>query len=123
MKYRIDGPIPTFVTATEDGADIDISLHLVRAVFASLFAAADSNPEGFGEEFADMHALSVSAQQQGRDSHARHEFDARMEKYLAEFADEGQVRLYATGLHQLRDALSQIAAPRPLPGQQDRRAS
>ena len=117
MKYRIDGPIPTFVTATEDGADIDISLHLVRAVFASLFEAADANPEGFGEEFADMYALSVSAQQQGRDSHAWHEFDARMEKYLAEFADEGQVRLYATGLHQLRDALAQIAAPRPLPGQ------
>lgn len=123
MKYRIDGPIPAFVTATEDGADIDISLHLVRAVFAELFHAAAEDPKGFGEEFADMYLLSQSAQYQGRDSHARHEFDARMEKYLAEFADEGRIRLYATGLHQLRDALAQIAAPRPVPGQQDRRAS
>jgi len=117
MKYHIDGPIPTFVTATEDGAALDISLHLVRAVFASLFEAADSDPAGFGEEFADMHALSVSAQHQGRDSHARHEFDSRMEAYLKEFADEGRIRLYATGLRQLRDALVEITTPREVPGQ------
>lgn len=117
MKYRIDGPIPMHIAATEDGADLDISLHLIRAVFASLFEAADADPEGFGAEFADMHALSVSAQHQGRDSHARHEFDARMEKYLSEFADEGRVRLFGDGLRQLRDAVAEITAPRPVPGQ------
>lgn len=117
MKYRIDGPIPAFVTATEDGAELDISLHLIRAVFAELFQQAAEDPKGFAAEFADMYELSQSAQHQGRDSHARHEFDARMVAYLKEFADEGKVRLYATGLHQLRDALAEIAAPRPVPGQ------
>lgn len=121
--YRIDGPIPATVRPTENGADLDVSLYLIRAVFAELFAQAAEDPEGFGEEFAAMHELAQAAQVHGCDSHARHAFDGRMEDYLKQYADEGRIRLYATGLHQLRDAAVEITAPRPVPGQQDRRAS
>jgi hypothetical protein len=117
MTYRIEGPFPLTVRATEHGAELDISRFLVRAVFAEIFRAADDDPNGFGEEFADMYALHQSAQMQGRDSHARHEFDERMNKLIDELADGGTIPLYAGGLHQLRDALTQIAAPRPVPGQ------
>ena len=116
MKYRIDGPMPVTVTATESGADVDITRHL-RALLTAVFAAADDNPEGLGEEFADMHALAVSAQHQGKDSHARHEFDARMDHYLREFVGEPVVELYGDGVRQMRDAMAEIATPRALPGQ------
>lgn len=117
MTYRIDGPIPVTLRPTEDGADLDVTRYLVQAVFTSLFEAADNNPEGFGEEFADMHSLALSAQRGGSDSHAWHEFDERMDAYLKEFADEGRIRLYAGGLRQLRDASKEIATLRPVPGQ------
>lgn len=123
MTYRIDGPIPFTVTATESGADINIERYLVRALFTALFQAADADPEGFGEEFADMHALSVSAQHGGRDSAARHEFDTRMDRYLREFLGEPVIEVYGDGVRQLRDAFTEIATPRSVPGQQDRRAS
>lgn len=123
MTYRIDGPIPFTVTATESGADINIERWLVRALFAALFEAADADPEGFGEEFADMHSLSISAQHGGKDSPARHEFDTRMERYLREFVGEPVLELYGDGVRQVRDAFTAIAGPRPVPGQQDRRAS
>lgn len=121
--YRIDGPIPFTVTATESGADINIERYLIRALFTALFEAADNDPHGLGEEFADMHALAVSAQHGGRDSHARHEFDERMDRYLREFVGEPVIELYATGLAQLRDALNEVLKPREIPAQQDRRAS
>lgn len=117
MSYKIEGPTPLTLRATSDGAELDVRRFLVHAVFAELFRAADDDPEGFGEEFADMYALHQSAQMQGRDSHARHEFDERMNKLIDELADGGTIPLYAGGLHQLRDALTQIAAPRPVPGQ------
>ena len=123
MTYRIDGPIPFTVTATESGADINIERYLIRALFTALFQAADADPEGFGEEFADMHALSVSAQHGGRDSNARHEFDTRMDRYLREFLGEPVIEVYGDGVRQLRDAFTEIATPRSVPGQQDRRAS
>lgn len=123
MTYRIDGPIPFTVTATESGADINIERYLVRALFTALFQAADADPEGFGEEFADMHALSVSAQHGGRDSAARHEFDTRMDRYLREFLGEPVIEVYGDGVRQLRDAFTEIATPRAVPGQRDRRAS
>jgi hypothetical protein len=123
MKYRIDGPIPFTVTATESGADINIERFLVRALFAALFEAADRDPEGFGVEFADMHSLAISAQHQGRDSHARHEFDDRMDAYLKEFLGKPVISLYGDGVRQMRDAFTELAAPRPVPGQQDRRRS
>lgn len=122
MSYKIEGPTPLTLTATSDGAELSVSRFL-RTVFLDLFNAADSDPEGFGEEFAEMHALAQSAQTQGRDSHARHEFDERMNRLIDEFADGGTIALYAGGLHQLRDAAVEITAPRQVPGQQDRRAS
>lgn len=116
-QYRIDGPIPFTITATESGADINIERWLVRALFAALFEAADNDPEGFGAEFADMHKLAISAQHGGRDSHARHEFDERMDRYLREFVGEPVIELYGNGVRQVRDAMAEIATPRALPGQ------
>lgn len=115
-SYRIDGPDELTVHATEQGADLNISKHL-RTVFMELFAAAAEDPQGFADEFAEMYEKSITAQQQGKDSHAQHEFDEQMNKYLDEFADEGRIRLYATGTRQLRDALVKFTAPRPVPGQ------
>lgn len=118
MTYRIEGPFPLTVRTTDDGAELDISRFL-RAVFLDLFNAADSDSEGFGEEFAEMHALAQSAQCQGRDSHARHEFDERMNKLIDDLADGGTIPLYAGGLRQLRDAAAEITAPRSVPGQRE----
>jgi hypothetical protein len=118
MTYRIEGPTPLTLKVTEDGAELGVARFL-RTVFLDLFNAADSDPEGFGEEFAEMHALAQAAQYQGRDSHARHEFDERMHKLIDEFADGGTIELYADGLHQLRDAAAEITAPRPVPGQRE----
>ena len=116
MTYKIEGPTPLTLKATDDGAELNVARFL-RTVFLDLFNAADSDPKNFGKEFAEMHALAQSAQCQGRDSHARHEFDERMHKLLDEFADGGTIDLYAGGLHQLRDAAVEITAPRPVPGQ------
>lgn len=122
MTYRIEGPFPLTVRPTETGADLDVSTFLIRAMLLQLFADAAEDPTGFGEEFADLHALSQSAQVQGRDSHARHEFDDRVDKLLAGFGD-GRINLYATGLRQLRDAIDAVLAPRSVPAQQDRRSA
>lgn len=118
MSYKIEGPTPLTLTATDNGAELNVSRFL-RTVFLDLFNAADSDPEGFGEEFAEMHALAQSAQTQGRDSHARHEFDERMNRLIDQFADGGTIDLYAGGLHQLRDAAAEITAPRQVPGQRE----
>lgn len=121
-QYYIDGPIPLTVRPTDKGADLDVSRYLVRAVLLQLFADAAEDPAGFGEEFADLYELSQSAQHQGRDSHARHEFDERLDRMLGAFGD-GRIELYAGGLHQLRDALDEVLKPRQIPGQQDRRTA
>lgn len=117
MSYPIEGPFPLTVRATETGAELDISKFLVRAVFTELVTQATEDPHGLGEELADIGGLLSSAVHGGRDSHARHEFDEQMDKLVDTYAAGGTVPLYATGLHQLRDALVQIAAPRPVPGQ------
>ncbi|MGW4222927.1 hypothetical protein ACWEG1_05670 [Streptomyces bauhiniae] len=122
MKYRIDGPLRMFLSASGDGAELDVSRFLTT-VFLDLFAAADDDPEGFGAELADMHSLAVSAQHQGADSHARHEFDTRMQKLLDQFADGGVIRLYQTGLRDLRDAADHISRPRPVPTQRKENAA
>lgn len=118
MTYQIEGPFPLAVRPTESGADLDVSPFLIRAVLVQLFADAAEDPAGFGEEFADLHALSQSAQVQGRDSHARHEFDERVDKLLGAFGD-GRIDLYATGLRQLRDALDAVLKPREIPAQRE----
>ncbi|HEY6115443.1 MAG TPA: hypothetical protein VI172_05745 [Candidatus Dormibacteraeota bacterium] len=123
MSYKIDGPIPFTVTTTESGADINIERWLVRALFTAVFEAADNDPHGLGEEFADMHRLAISAQHGGRDSHARHEFDTRMERYLREFVGEPVIELFGDGVRQMRDAFTEIATPRPVPAQPARRTA
>lgn len=129
MKRRIDGPTPVFLTQTDDGKPaIDISPFLARVVFPTVFEAADANAvaddeNGFGDELADMHALAVSAQHQGRDSHARHDYDERMDKYLSEFAGDGLIELSVAGLRQMRDAIDEALRLREVPEQSDRRTA
>lgn len=123
MSYKIEGPFPLTLRATETGADLDISRFLVKALFTELITQAAEDPEGVVEELTDMGELLRSALHQGPDSHARHEFDDRMDKLVDTYADGGSVPLYATGLHQLRDAVVEISTPRPVPGQQDRRTA
>lgn len=117
--YRLDSATPATVRPTQDGADLDVSLYLIRVVFTDLFAQAAEDPEGFGEELAAMYELAQSAQIHGRDSHARHVFDARMEEYLDRYADGGRVRLSHEGVRQMRDAGREIATPRPVPAQRE----
>jgi hypothetical protein len=123
QHYRIDAPIPVTLRPTENGVDIDISRFLERAVFLELFSQAAEDPEGFGEEFADMHQLALSAQHQGRDSHARHEFDTRIQALLEQYAGDGRIEVYGTGLRQMRDATAELTAPRPVPAQRERRTA
>ncbi|WP_329215087.1 hypothetical protein OG352_05975 [Streptomyces sp. NBC_01485] len=118
MKYQIEGPFPLTLNVTEGGAELGVARFL-KAVFLDLFNAADSDPEGFGEELAEMHALAQSAQCRGRDSHARHDFDERMGRMLDKFTGDGQIELYATGLTQLRDALNEVLKPREIPAQRE----
>ncbi|WP_333744108.1 hypothetical protein [Streptomyces ardesiacus] len=123
QHYTITAPIPITLRPTANGVDLDVSQWLTHGVLLELFADAAEDSMGFAEEMADLHQLAVSAQHQGRDSHARHEFDARVEKLLDRVADGGRIPVYGTGLGQLRDATAELAAPRPVPTQQQRRAS
>lgn len=118
----VDGPFPIKVTATPSGAELDVSAFLFKAVFTELITKADEDPEGLVSELTDMADLLRSAAHGGRDSHARHEFDERMNQMLTEYANDGAVPVYGDQVARLRDKLAEIAAPRPLPSQ-DRRAS
>lgn len=115
----VGGPFPIRVNATPSGAELDVSSFLVAAVFTELISKADEDPEGLVEELRDMAGLLRSAVHQGKDSHARHEFDERMQALVAEFADDGVIPLYGPAVGRLRDRLAQIAAPRPVPGQRE----
>nr|WP_241670750.1 hypothetical protein [Streptomyces lavendulae] len=119
----VDGPFAIKVTTTPSGADLDVSAFLVKAVFADLIAKADEDPEGLVEELADMAQLLRSAVHQGRDSHARHEYDERMQQLVDEFAGGGLIPVYGNQVGRLRDRLTAITTPRPVTTQQDRRAS
>ncbi|WP_327671896.1 MULTISPECIES: hypothetical protein [unclassified Streptomyces] len=116
MSYRIEGPTPLTIKATANGAEISIA-SVLRLVFLELFEDADNDPASFAEEFADMHALSISAQHNGPDSDQRHEFDRRLGEMVDRYADEGTVKVPAFGVGQLLAAVWEIAAPRPVPGQ------
>jgi hypothetical protein len=118
----VDGPFPIRVNATPSGAELDLTAFLISAVFTELITKADEDPEGLVEELADMAGLLTSAAHQGRDSHARHEFDARMQALVKEFANDGMVPIYGEQVGRLRDRLGEIAVPRPVPTQ-SRRAS
>ncbi|MFZ3556430.1 MULTISPECIES: hypothetical protein [unclassified Streptomyces] len=118
MSYRIEGPTPITVKATADGAEIGLAPFL-KLVFLELFEDADGDQKSFAEEFAEMHALSISAQHNGPDSDARHEFDRRLGEMVDHYADEGTVKVPASGVGQLLAAVREIAAPRPVPGQRE----
>lgn len=118
----VDGPFPIRVNATPSGCELDLTAFLISAVFTELITAADEDPEGLVDELKDMAGLLRSAAHQGRDSHARHEFDNRMQDFVKEFANDGLVPIYGEQVGRLRDRLAAIAAPRPVPSQ-SRRAS
>lgn len=122
MTHRIEGPTPLTITATADGAELGLAKFL-RTVFLELIEDAAGDPAGFGEELADMHAMSISAQHGGPDSHVRHEFDDRMNQMIDRYADGGTVGLYATGTAQLLAALREITALRAVPSQERRRTA
>ncbi|MGW7785981.1 hypothetical protein CFC35_05455 [Streptomyces sp. FBKL.4005] len=115
----VDGPFPIRVTATPSGCELDVSSFLFKAVFTELITKADEDPEGLVEELKDMAELLRSAVHQGRDSHARHEFDARMVQMLAEYAGDGLIPVYGAQVGRLRDRLAEIAAPRPVTSQRE----
>jgi hypothetical protein len=113
----VDGPFPIRVNATPSGAELDLSAFLISAVFTELITKAYEDPTGFAEELADLYEVYRSAAHQGRDSHARHEFDTRMQALVAEFANDGMVPIHGAQVARMRDRLDQIAQPRPVPAQ------
>jgi hypothetical protein len=113
----VGGPFPIRVNATPSGAELDMTSFLISAVFTELITKADDDPEGLVEELRDMAGLLRSAVHQGRDSHAQHEFDDRMQGLVKEFGNDGMVPLYGPAVARMRDRLAEIAAPRPVPGQ------
>lgn len=115
----VDGPFPIRVNATINGAELDLTAFLMKAVFAELITAADEDPEGLVDELRDMADLLRSAVHQGRDSHARHEFDTRMQALVKEFANDGMVPIHGAQVARMRDRLDQIAQPRPVPAQHE----
>ena len=119
----VDGPFPVRVAATPSGADLDVSSFLFKAVFAELIAKADDDPEAVAVELSEMADLLRSAVAQGPNSHARHEFDEAMQRMIKEYGNDGLIPLYGAAVGRMADRLAEIAAPRPLPSQQDRRAS
>lgn len=115
----VDGPFPIRVNATPSGAELDLSAFLISAVFTALITAADEDPEGLVDELKDMADLLRSAAHKGRDSHARHEFDERMQAMVKEFGNDGMVPVYGAQVGRLAERLSGIAAPRPVPAQRE----
>ena len=120
MNTHIDGPFPIRVRATETGAELDVSLYLIRALFTELCTQAAEDPHGVGEELAAIGELLGSALHQGPDSHARHEYDTQMQRLVDTYADGGTIPLYGSAVGQLRDACARLAAPRPVPAQERR---
>ena len=115
----VSGPFPVGVRATPGGAELDLSAFLIKAVFAELISKADDDPKALVAELAGMADLLRSAVQQGRDSHARHAFDEKMQGFVKEFADDGVIPVYGDAVRRMADRLAQIAAPRPVPGQRE----
>ncbi|MFB6955532.1 hypothetical protein ACFCYB_00495 [Streptomyces sp. NPDC056309] len=115
----VDGPFPVRVRATPAGAELDVSAFLFQAVFAEVISQADDDPTGFVDELRDMADLLRAAVHGGPDSSARHEFDERMRLMLKQYADDGVIPVYGAAVGRLAERLSQIAAPRPVPGQRE----
>ncbi|MFJ4703202.1 MULTISPECIES: hypothetical protein [unclassified Streptomyces] len=115
----VTGPFRIYVHETPTGARLDVT-HYLGAVLRGLAQTAAEDPEGFAEELADLAALESQAAREGRDSHARHELDDRLDKLIAEIADDGSLPLHGVAVHRLIDRLAEIeiATPRPIPGTQ-----
>lgn len=118
-KTTVDGPFPVLIAASPGGAELDASAFLMKAVFAELISKADDDPKALVQELADTADLLRAAVHQGRDSHARHAFDEKMRDLLKEFANDGVIPVYGEAVSRMAGRLSQIAAPRPLPGQRE----
>ncbi|WP_319052629.1 hypothetical protein [Streptomyces europaeiscabiei] len=116
-KTVVDGPFPVGVRATPGGAELDVSAFLLKAVFAELIAKADEEPKALVQEFAEMADLLREAVHGGPDSHARHAFDEKMQGFVKEFANDGAVPLYGEAVSRMAGRLSEITAPRSVPGQ------
>lgn len=117
LTVPVDGPFPVKVRATPGGAELDVSAFLFQTVFTELISKADDDPEGLVEELAGMADLLRSAAAQGRDSSARHAFDEAMQGLIREVANDGAIPVYGAAVGRLAGRLSEIAAPRPVPGQ------
>lgn len=117
-RMPVDGPYRIYVNPTPTGAGVDVS-HYLTAVLLNLAAAAEEDPEGVLEELLDLAAMARSASVQGRDSHAAHERDQRVEALLKEVADDGVIPVYGPQLARFGARLSEIAAPRRVPGQRE----
>lgn len=115
-RMPVDGPYRVLVDATPSGAGVDVS-HYLTSVLLNLAAAAEEDPEGVLEELLDLAAMARSASHQGKDSHAAHERDERVQKLLTEVADDGVIPVYGGQVAAFAARLSQIAAPRPVPSQ------
>lgn len=121
-RMPVDGPYRIYVDATPTGAGVDVS-HYLTAVLLNLAGSAEEDPEGVLESLVDLAALARSAAHQGRDSHAAHERDERVQQLLGEVADDGVIPVYGPQVARFAARLSEIAAPRPVPAQRERRAS
>ncbi|NED91477.1 hypothetical protein G3I76_66780, partial [Streptomyces sp. SID11233] len=62
----------------------------------------------------------AQATREGKDSHAQHELDDRLDHLIAEVADDGSLPLSGKAVHGLIDRLAQIEVltPRPIPAAQ-----
>jgi hypothetical protein len=113
----VSGPFPIKVAASPGGADVDVSAFLFQAVFTELITKASDAPKELVAELADMADLMRSAMHAGRNSQARHEFDERMQQMLTEYANGGVIPVYGPAVGRMAERLTQIATPRPVPGQ------
>lgn len=117
-RLVVDGPFRVSVAATPAGASVDVS-HYLASVLLNMAAVAEEDGEGLLAELVEIAELARSAQAQGRDSHAAHQRDSRVDALLAEVADEGLIPVYGPQVRRLADRLREIAAPRPVPSQRE----
>ncbi|NEA40920.1 hypothetical protein [Streptomyces sp. SID11385] len=115
----VTGPFRIYVRQTPVGAKLDVS-HYLNVVLRGLAQVAAEDPEGFVEELTDLAALDAQATREGKDSHAQHELDDRLDHLIAEVADDGSLPLSGKAVHGLIDRLAQIEVltPRPIPAAQ-----
>jgi hypothetical protein len=116
-RTPVDGPFRIHVDATPGGARLDVS-HYLTTVILALASAAEEDPTGLLDELTDLAGLARQAANQGPDSHAAHERDARVEELLAEVGD-GHLPVYGKQVNRLAHALLLTVRPRPVPHQRE----